>query len=171
MFGPTFIRHMHDDGTTRSQIAAVKVAHSKHASNNPKALYKERVTVDEVLSSRMICYPLSLLDCCVETDNAAAIIITSAARARGLRQPPVAIELGGTRPNNTSGGQLCEGYTHGVSLVIENVRQSRGDVDDYCPIGPDGRRVHTYDYREGGCSQVRGCGTHCQPGLGHTSGS
>ena len=65
------------------------------------------------------------------------------------------IELGGARPNNTSGGQLCEGYTHGISLVIENVRQLRNDADDSCPIGPDGRRQHTHDYREGGCRQVR----------------
>jgi hypothetical protein len=40
-------------------------------------------------------------------------------------------------------------------MVIENVRQLRHDIDDYCPLGPDGRRVHTYDYREGGCRQVK----------------
>jgi hypothetical protein len=40
-------------------------------------------------------------------------------------------------------------------MVIENVRQLRHDADDSCPIGPDGRRRHSYDYHEGGCRQVR----------------
>jgi acetyl-CoA acetyltransferase len=236
MFAPTFMRHMHDYGTTPEQVAMVKVVHSEHASNNPKALYKQRVTVDDVLASRFICKPLHLLDCCVETDNATAIIVTSTERARDLRHTPALIRgvagrvnkprldmhyqagpistvaghyakailwpnagvgpedidvtgaydaftfttmlqledygfckkgegggyvssgitrLGGKRPNNTSGGHLCEGYTHGMNMVIENVRQLRHDVDDSCPVGPDGRRQHTYDYREGGCRQVR----------------
>ena len=90
-FAPTFMRHMHDYGTKPEQVAMVKVIHSEHASNNPKALYKKRMTVDDVLNSRMICKPLHLLDCCVETDNGNAIIVTSAERARDCKHHPVLI--------------------------------------------------------------------------------
>jgi len=63
MFSPTFMRHMHDYGTRPEQVAAVKAIHSEHASNNPKAYYKERVTIDEVLASRMICKRASARFC------------------------------------------------------------------------------------------------------------
>src|SRR5689334_6675343 len=75
MFAPTFMRHMHDFGTTAEQVAHVRHFHSCHASNNPKAFYKKSYSVDEVVNSRIICKPLHLLDCCVETDNATSIIV------------------------------------------------------------------------------------------------
>ena len=91
MFAPTFMRHLYDYGTTPAQVAAVKVAHSRHASNNPKAYYRKRYTVEDVLASRMICKPLHLLDCCVETDNATCIIVARTEHARDLRPRPALI--------------------------------------------------------------------------------
>src|SRR5262249_694194 len=82
----TFMRHMYEHGTTSEQVGHGKVAHSKHASNNPKAIQKERVTVQDVVGSRWIVKPLHLLDCCLETDNATCIIVTTAERARDLKQ-------------------------------------------------------------------------------------
>src|SRR5258707_973088 len=90
-FAPTFMRHMYDYGTKPEQVAMVKVAHSHHASNNPKAYYKKRFTVEDVLNSRFICKPLHLLDCCVETDNGTATIVTSAERAKDSKHPLVLI--------------------------------------------------------------------------------
>ena len=92
MFSPAFLRHMYDYGTTPEQVASVKVAHSKHASNNPKAFYKTRCTIEDVVNSRMICKPLHLLDCCVETDNATCIIVSRLDRARDCPNPPAVIQ-------------------------------------------------------------------------------
>src|SRR5439155_11012946 len=90
-FALTFMRHMYECGTTSEQVAHVRAAHSKHASQNPKALLKERVTVQDVVDSRWIVKPLHLLDCCLETDNATCVIVTSAERARNCKQRPVYI--------------------------------------------------------------------------------
>src|SRR5436853_971267 len=90
-FALTFMRHMYEYGTTSAQVAHVRAAHSRHASQNPKALLKQRVTVQDVLASRWIVQPLHLLDCCLDTDNATCIIVTSAERARNLRHRPVYI--------------------------------------------------------------------------------
>ena len=92
MFCHTFMRHMYDYGTTPEQVASVKSIHSEHASNNPKAFYKKRVSVDDVLASRMIVKPLHLLDCCVETDNGTAIVVTSTDRAKDCKHVPAVIQ-------------------------------------------------------------------------------
>ena len=82
-------RHMHEFGTTREQLAEVAVAARKWALMNPVAWEKEPLTIDQVLKARMVSYPLTVRDCCLVTDGGGAIILTSAARAKTLKQKPV----------------------------------------------------------------------------------
>jgi acetyl-CoA acetyltransferase len=129
-FAPTFMRHMYEYGTTSEQVAAVRVAHSKHASQNPKALLKDRVTVADVVGSRWICKPLHLLECCVETDNATCIIVTSAERARDLAKPPVFL-LG-----------MGQGFTHSdlpyaASMTTVAMRGASERAYAMAQLGPD----------------------------------
>ena len=82
-------RHMHQYGTTREQLAAVAVAAREWALLNPAAWEKKPLTVDEVLSARMVSYPFTVRDCCLVTDSGGAVIMTTAERARSLKKPPV----------------------------------------------------------------------------------
>ena len=82
-------RHMHQFGTTREQLAEVAVAARKWALMNPKAWEKAPLTIEQVLSARMISYPFTVRDICLVTDGGGAMILTSADRARALKRPPV----------------------------------------------------------------------------------
>lgn len=82
-------RHMHQYGTTREQLAEVAVAARKWAQLHPDATMKEPLTIKDVLDSPMVADPLSRLDCCLMTDGGAAIIVTSAARAKDRPRKPV----------------------------------------------------------------------------------
>lgn len=84
-------RHMHELGTTPEQLAAVAVATRRHAADNSAALYREPISVDDVLASRPIAEPLHLLDCCVVTDGGGALVLTSLERARSLRKEAIRI--------------------------------------------------------------------------------
>jgi acetyl-CoA acetyltransferase len=82
-------RHMHQYGTTSEQLAEIAVVTRRHAGLNPLAMYREPITVQDVLHSRMIADPLHLLDCCVVSDGGGAVLVTTEERARDLKQPPV----------------------------------------------------------------------------------
>jgi acetyl-CoA acetyltransferase len=85
-------RYMHDYGATSEDFGAVTVADRRHAATNPAAWFFGRpVTLAEHQASRWIVEPLRLLDCCQESDGAVAVVVTSAERAAGLRQPPAVI--------------------------------------------------------------------------------
>jgi len=83
------MRHMHEYGTTREQLAEVAVATRKWAAMNPKAFKREPITIQDVLDSRPIADPLHLLDCCLVTDGGGALLVAAADRAVDLRTPPV----------------------------------------------------------------------------------
>jgi len=97
-------RHMHDYGTTSEQLAQVAVSFREWAAKNPNAYHQTPITVDDVLASPMVAEPLHKLDCCLVTDGAGALVVTSADRARDLREPPVYILGAGTA------------HTHGMSI-------------------------------------------------------
>ncbi len=82
-------RHMHQYGTTREQLAEVAVAARKWALMNPKAWEKEPLTIEQVLNARMVCYPLTVRDCCLVLDGGGAIVMTRADRAKSLKRKPV----------------------------------------------------------------------------------
>ena len=82
-------RHMHEFGTTREQLAEVAVAARRRALLNPAAWEKEALTVEQVLSSRMVSHPLTIRDCCLVSDGGGAVVLTTPARARGLKTAPV----------------------------------------------------------------------------------
>jgi acetyl-CoA acetyltransferase len=82
-------RHMHCYGTTRRQLAEVAVAARRWAQLNPEAVAREPLSVDDVLRARMVSTPLSVRDCCLVTDGAAAVVLTRADRAADLHARPV----------------------------------------------------------------------------------
>ncbi|MGB6066209.1 MAG: thiolase family protein [Desulfomonilaceae bacterium] len=85
-FAMRAVRHMTEFGTTREQLAQVAVKNRKHARHNPIALFREPVTLEEVLSSPMIVDPLTRLQCCPIADGAAAVLVSSFRVAQGLRR-------------------------------------------------------------------------------------
>ena len=83
------LRHMHEYGTTREQMASVAVATRRWAERNPRALMRDPITVEDVLNSRMIAYPVHLLECCLVTDGGGALVVVSADRAKDFPKQPV----------------------------------------------------------------------------------
>ena len=82
-------RHMATYGTTSEQLGSIAVQTRAWATMNPQAQMRDPITLDDHHASRVIAEPLRLLDCCLVSNGGAAVIVTSAERAAGLRQPPV----------------------------------------------------------------------------------
>jgi acetyl-CoA acetyltransferase len=89
LFTIPVLRYMKTYGLTHEQLAMVAVVQREWAAMNPRATFRDPITVDDVLNSRMIAYPFRLLQCCLVTDGGGALILTSAERAKDFPQKPV----------------------------------------------------------------------------------
>jgi acetyl-CoA acetyltransferase len=77
MFGDGGKQHMELYGTTKEQFAKVSVKNHRHSVNNPRSQYREACTLEEVLASRLVYEPLTILQCCPTSDGAGAAILCS----------------------------------------------------------------------------------------------
>ena len=91
LFPIPVLRYMKTYGVTHEQIAMVAVVQREWAGKNPRATFRDPITVEDVLNSRMIAYPFRLLQCCLVTDGGGALILTAADRARDFPRKPVYI--------------------------------------------------------------------------------
>lgn len=89
MFTIPALRYMKTYGVTEEDVAMVAVIQREWAAKNPRASFRDLITVDDVLNSRMISWPFRLLMCCLVTDGGGALILTSAERAKDFPQKPV----------------------------------------------------------------------------------
>ena len=184
-------RHMHEFGTTREQLAEVAVAARKWALMNPVAWEKEPLTVEQVLKSRMVSYPLTVRDCCLVTDGGGAIILTSAARAKTLRKKPVYVlgvgeAIGHFTISNMPNLTVTAAAESGPkAFKMAGIKPS--DVDmlslydaftitpilfledlGFCPKGEGGRFVSGGNIAPGGKLAVNTSGgglSYCHPGM------
>lgn len=134
LFGIGVLRYMKQYGLTHEQLASVAVAQRDWATEVPRAMYREPITVDDVLSSRMICYPFHLLECCLVTDGGGSLILTKAERARDFPTKPVYI-LGSGESVESSMISQMEDLTSSRNFRIagrdafESAGISHSDVD------------------------------------------
>ena len=184
-------RHMHEFGTTREQMAEVAVAARGWAQLNPVAWDKKPLTVADVLAARPISYPFTVRDICLVTDGGGAIVMTTAERARGMKQKPVYVLGCGqsithasitSMPNLTHTGAIASG-----AQAYKAAGMKASDIDvlalydaftintilfledlGFCPKGEGGRFVEGGRIAPGGSLPVNTNGgglSYCHPGM------
>jgi acetyl-CoA acetyltransferase len=134
MFTIPVLRYMKDLGLTHEQLAMVAVVQREWAGFHPRATFRDPITVEDVLNSRMIAYPFHLLECCLVTDGGGALILTSAARAKDFPTKPVYI-LGTGESVETPMVSQMESFTSSKAFRVSGKKAfteagiSHDDVD------------------------------------------
>ncbi|MFC6719285.1 acetyl-CoA acetyltransferase [Natrialbaceae archaeon GCM10025810] len=129
-------RHMHEYGTTEEQLAEIAVSTREWASMNPKAEHRDPITVDDVLESRPIAEPFTLLDCCLVSDGGGAVVLVSEEKARELGVPR--IEVAGVASTSTHRGdisQMGDMTTTGAAVTGPKAFQQAGITHDDVDVG------------------------------------
>jgi len=122
-------RHMHEFGTKPEQLAEISVGVREYAGLNPNAMYREPITVDDVLGSRMIADPLHKLECCVVSDGGGALLMTTEERARDLKQPAIHV-LG------AAGGQTHWNISQMPDFTVSAAAQCGPEALDQAGVRP-----------------------------------
>ena len=134
MFTVPVLRYMKTYGVTEEDLANVAVIQREWAAKNPRASFRDPITVDDVLNSDMIAWPFRKLMCCLVTDGGGALILTSAARAKDFPQKPVYI-LGTGESVETPMVSQMEDFTSSKAFRVsgkkafEEAGISHSDVD------------------------------------------
>ena len=134
LFTLPVLRYMKDFGLTHEQLAMVAVVQRQWAGLNPRASFRDPITVDDVLNSRMIAYPFHLLECCLVTDGGGALILTAAERAKNFPQPPVYVLGSGESVETPMISQMQDltssrAFRVAGSLAMADAGVSHQDID------------------------------------------
>jgi len=122
-------RYLHERGASVADLAAVSVKARRHGARNPYAQFRKEVTIEEVLASRFIAEPLTLLQCCPTGDGAAAVLVVSEAVRKRLALPAVRIAA-----SVLHSGQVTAGFRN--MLRPEITYDSARDAYEAAGIGP-----------------------------------
>jgi acetyl-CoA acetyltransferase len=106
LFPIPVLRYMKTYGVTQEQMAQVAVVQREWAAKNPRAAFKDPITIDDVLNSKMIAYPFRLLQCCLVTDGGGALILTSSDRVKDFPTKPCYILGSGESVETTMVSQM-----------------------------------------------------------------
>jgi acetyl-CoA acetyltransferase len=125
---------MHEYGTTSEQMASVAVATRRWAEQNPRAMMRDPITIDDVLSSRLIAWPIHLLECCLVTDGGGALVVVAAERAKDFPRKPVYLLGAGESTEHSMISQMhdfTESRAFKVSgdLAFKEAGIDRKDID------------------------------------------
>ena len=134
LFGMGVLRYMKETGLTHEQLASVAVAQRRWSNKVPRAMMRDLITIEDVLDSRMICYPLHLLECCLVTDGGGALILTTAERVRDFPTKPVYILGTGESVETPLVSQMedltrCQGFQVASRKAFEEAQITQKDVD------------------------------------------